>query len=116
MFKRIAESWEGLPDPVQKAVAEAVLNFGFHDLIDAKKRSVLLTHGIPYPEPTLDFVMHIIEQLDQIRSVEAHGPGILRKSSLAMLPLEESRDFGLINHWNIANVMMHGFRETILDL
>ena len=61
-------------------------------------------------------LMQIIDTLDTVRTAEAHGTGTLRKSSLSMFPLHESKDAWLINHWNIATGFTHRLRRTLLDL
>ena len=65
----------------------------------------------PFPE----HLARIIDTLDEVRTAEVHGTGILRKWSLAMLPLHESKDAWLINHWNIANSFMHALRRELLE-
>ena len=49
-------------------------------------------------------------------TAEAHGAGTLRKWSFAMLPLHESKDAWLINHWNIATGFTHALRRTLLEI
>ena len=66
--------------------------------------------------PFHEHLLQIIDTLDAVRTAEAHGAGSLRKWSLAMLPLHESKDAWLINHWNIANGFTHRLRRTLLEL
>ncbi len=66
--------------------------------------------------PFHEHLVQIIDTLDTVRTSEAHGTGMLRKSSLSMFPLHESKDAWLINHWNIANGFTHRLRRTLLDL
>lgn len=70
-----------------------------------------------FPETFLDVFFTYIEQLDnKYRTPEAHLTGSIRKWSLSMLPIEKSRDFDLLAHWNIANSMMKGLREYLINL
>ena len=71
--------------------------------------------GIAFPSPFIETFLELIENLDIIRTAEAHGTGMLRKWSLSTLPLEKTRDFGLINHWNMANDFMKALQKTLLD-
>ena len=54
--------------------------------------------------------------VDAVRTPEAHGSGFLRKWTLANLPIDRSRDFSLMNHWNNGNEFMQALRMTIAEL
>lgn len=71
---------------------------------------------ISFPDPFLGILGEMIEMVDAIRTPEAHGAGRLRKWTLANLPIDRSRDFALINHWNNGNEFMQALRTTIADL
>ena len=66
-----------------------------------------------FPDPFLQIMVELIDMSDQVRTPEAHGSGSLRKWSLANLPIDRSRDFALINHWNVVNEFMQALRATI---
>ena len=65
----------------------------------------------PFPE----HLAEIIDTLDEVRTAEVHGTGVLRKWSLAMLQPHESKDAWLINHWNIANGYIRALRHELLE-
>ena len=71
---------------------------------------------IGFPNPFLNEMAAVIEMADAVRTPEAHGAGYLRKWTLANLPLDKSRDFGLINDWNYGNNFMRALRTTIAEL
>ena len=68
---------------------------------------------VSFPEPFLRILGDIITMVDAVRTPEAHGAGFLRKWTLANLPIDKSRDFALMNHWNIGNEFMQALRTTI---
>ena len=70
---------------------------------------------VPFPDPFLKILGEIIAMVDAVRTPEAHGAGFLRKWTLANLPIDKSRDFALMNHWNIGNEFMHALRTTIAE-
>ena len=70
---------------------------------------------VPFPDPFLQILGEIIEMVDTVRTPEAHGAGFLRKWTLANLPIDRSRDFALMNHWNHANEFMQALRTTIAE-
>ena len=70
---------------------------------------------VPFPKPFLREMGKIVEMVDVIRTPEAHGAGFLRKWTLANLPIDRSRDFSLINHWNNGNEFMQALRSTIAE-
>lgn len=71
---------------------------------------------VDFPDPFLEIMGKIIEMVDSVRTPEAHGAGVLRKWTLANLPLSKSRDFALINHWNHSNEFMQALRTTIAEM
>lgn len=69
-----------------------------------------------FPEPFLEIFFTWLELLDNnYRTAEAHGTGTIKKWSLSMLPIFESKDFKLLGHWNIASSMARGLRETLIQ-
>lgn len=70
---------------------------------------------VPFPDPFLRILDAIVEMVDAVRTPEAHGAGFLRKWTLANLPIDRSRDFALMNHWNHGNEFMHALRATIAE-
>jgi len=109
-FKSIAASWENFPIPIQNALIHSLQSAPSYktDFLPYKNKGGL------FPEPFLEIIFTWIEILDnQFRTPEAHGAGAIRKWSLSMLPIFESKDFKLISHWNIVNSMARGLRETL---
>ena len=116
-FRKRAADWPPLSPQLLNALSDvdvAVLAAqpGLPDLA-ITPRSVPSVDSIP---PFHEHLVQVIDTLDTVRTAEAHGAGMLRKWSLAMLPLHESKDAWLINHWNIATGFTHGLRRTLLDL
>ena len=70
---------------------------------------------VSFPKPFLSVMGKIVEMVDVIRTPEAHGAGFLRKWTLANLPIDRSRDFALINHWNNGNEFMQALRTTFAE-
>lgn len=68
---------------------------------------------VEFPDPFLKILGAEIERVDRIRTPEVHGSGVLMKWSFANFPIDKSRDFALINHWNVANEFMQALRATI---
>lgn len=71
---------------------------------------------VSFPDPFLKILDAMIEMVDVVRTPEAHGSGFLRKWTLANLPLDRSKDFALMNHWNNGNEFMQALRTTIAEL
>ena len=115
-FRTIASKWDNFSPHIQKGLARIALSLGQPLGLKDDMTKHLENNGIPFPEPFLEIMLKIIDALDCIRTAEAHGTGTLRKWSLSMLPIGESRDTGLYNHWNHANEFMHALRETIQNL
>ena len=116
-FRKRAALWPSLSPHLRKClddvdVADLAARAGMPDLAIAPPRR-------PNPGSNPPFYEHlaqIIDTLDSVRTAEAHGAGTLRKWSFAMLPLHESKDAWLMNHWNIATGFTHALRRTLLDL
>ena len=70
---------------------------------------------ISFPNPFLQVLAAIIDMTDSVRTPEAHGAGFLRKWTLANLPIDRSRDFALMNHWNNGNKFMQALQKTIAE-
>lgn len=116
-FKERAGSWRSMSPDLLKSlnkvdVADLAAQPGLPDLAITPPRRPCSGSNPPFHE----HLAQIIDTLDSVRTAEAHGPGTLRKWSLAMLPLHESKDAWLINHWNIATGFTHALRRTLLDL
>lgn len=63
-----------------------------------------------------DNLLGIIDNLNQIRTAEAHGTGTLRKWVLAQLSPGESKEAWLIVNFNASVYFMNALRETLRDL
>ena len=115
-FRKCAANWPPISSHLLHAlndvdVADLAAQPGLPDLA-ITPLSLPSADSIP---PFHEHLVQIIDTLDTVRTAEAHGAGTLRKSSLAMLPLHESKDAWLINHWNIATGFTHRLRRTLLD-
>ncbi len=116
-FIRHAKNWPEISPNLQNCLTNIVRTW----LIHLKKMEVVkeIDSGnvcIQFPYPFLNVFGEIIEMVNTVRTPEAHGAGVLRKWTLANLPLDKSKDFGLINHWNNANEFMQALRTTIAEL
>ncbi len=109
-FRKIATEWSEISPHFRTSLERTVVDLSQ----ESRKNTILSKEGIPFPSPFIEMLLDLIESLDIVRTAEAHGTGMLRKWSLSTLPLEETRDFGLINHWNIANTFMKALRKTLL--
>ena len=115
-FVKNAKQWPEISLHFRKCLTNVVRTWLIHsDQREAAKEVDDLELIIPFPDPFLKIVGDMIGMVDDIRTPEAHGSGLLRKWSLANIPIDKSRDFSLINHWNVANGFMHALRETIND-
>ena len=114
-FKKIATGWSEVSPHFRRSLARTIVDLNKGSRKNTVFRKELSKEGIPFPSPFIEMLLELIEGLDIVRTAEAHGTGMLRKWSLSTLPLEETRDFGLINHWNIANDFMKALRKTLLD-
>ena len=116
-FRRCATEWPPLSPHLLRSlddvdVANLAMQPGLPD-IGITPSSRPTPDSLP---PLHEHLAQIIDTLDTVRTAEAHGAGSLRKWSLAILPLHESKDAWLINHWNIATRFTHMLRRTLLDL
>ena len=69
------------------------------------------------PDPRFPRILEqVMEHLDGIRTAEAHGAGMLRKSTLGTVPINESGQASLLAHYNIALGTMRALRRTLDDL
>ena len=69
------------------------------------------------PNPQFPQILErVMENLDAIRTAEAHGTGMLRKSTLGTLPIVESDHATLLTHYNIALGTMRALRRTLEGL
>lgn len=106
-FQSVSSEWVDFPTELQESLLQTLQQFPFYD--ELKGKSI-------FPVPFVDILLTFIDQLDnKYRTAEAHGTGSIRKWSLSMLPGEESQDFGLFNHWNIANSMIQGLRKSFVN-
>ena len=137
-FQKIAVEWEGFSPQLHSAFKNMLRTL----LIHAKRKLMEETdfHGHPNEkqleslrnteiseiirdfesndleyETILGFIGDIIDSLNEIRTAETHGTGMLRKWSLGSIPLSQSRDASLINHYNFINEIMHGLRQTLYE-
>ena len=109
-FKSIANSWQDLPIPIQDALIHCLQRAPSYKAVFLPFKN----KGGIFPDPFLEIFFTWIELLDnQYRTPEAHGTGTIRKWSLSMLPILESKDFNLFSHWNIASSMARGLRESL---
>lgn len=116
-FRKRATDWPPLSPHVLESlnrvdVGDLVAQPGLPDLA-LRPPSLPSSASIP---PFHEHLVQIVDTLDTVRTAEAHGAGTLRKWSLAMLPLHESKDAWLVNHWNIATGFTHALRRALLDL
>ncbi|WP_421335824.1 hypothetical protein [Aeromonas veronii] len=111
-FKALGSEWGSFPIDIQSSLINTLKDREVKEFCCSS-----LEKETFYPSTFLDILFTYIEQLDnQYRTPEAHGTGVIRKWSLSMLPIEESRDFDLLGHWNIANSMIQGLRTHIRSL
>ena len=119
-FDRKARSWQTVSPHIRQCLIKE-----YHNILSLAAKRGIPDHGMGNSSSSIlgevmpvfpQQLVRIIDSLDEIRTAEAHGTGALRKWSLAMLPLHESKDFGLLNHWNIANSFMHHLRRALGDL
>ena len=117
-FNKRASSWPSLSSHLLKSLDKV-------DVVDLATQPGLPDRAISPPysprvasnPPFHEHLTQIIDTLDnKVRTAESHGAGTLRKWSFAMLPLHESKDAWLFNHWNIATGFTHALHRTLLDL
>ena len=115
-FIRHAQEWPQISPHFQNCLTNIVRTWLIHSQIrEAVKEIDRLNYIFPFPDPFLRILDELIAMSDAVRTSEAHGSGYLRKWSLANLPINRSRDFTLVNHWNVTNEFMHALRMTIGD-
>ena len=69
------------------------------------------------PNPQFPQILErVMENLDAIRTAEAHGTGTLRKSTLGTLPIIESDRATLVAHYNITLGTMKALHRTLEGL
>ena len=115
-FMRHAQEWPEISVHLRKCLTNIVrtglINAGQREAVrDIDNRKLC----IPFPDPFLKILGEIIAMVDAVRTPEAHGAGFLRKWALANLPIDKSRDFALMNHWNMGNEFMQALRTTIAE-
>ena len=116
-FRKRAATWPPLSPYILESlkdvdVVDLTAQAGLPDLALTPQRRPRCDSDQPFH----DHQSSIVDTLDTVRTAEAHGAGTLRKWSFSMLPLHESKDAWLINHWNIANRFTHALRRTLLDI
>ena len=114
-FKRIASAWTELSPHIRTCLSKTVYDLRSQSETKTTLATELSGQAIPFPSPFIEILLDLIDRLDLVRTAEAHGTGMLRKWSLSTLPLEKTQDFGLINHWNIANGFMGALHKALLD-
>lgn len=113
-FVNNAEDWPEISLHFRKCLTNVVRTWLIHsEQREAAREIDKLNFIVDFPDPFLKIMGDLIVMTDAIRTAEAHGTGILRKWSLANVPIDRSRDFSLINHWNVVNEFMHALRATI---
>ena len=116
-FMRHAQEWPDVSVHLRKCLNNIVRTWLVHSgQTEAVKEIDDGKLCFPFPDPFLKILSEIIDMVDAVRTPEAHGAGSLRKWTLANLPLDRSRDFGLINHWNHGNQFMGALRAIIGEL
>ena len=81
-FIKIAEQWDNFSPHIQKCLGELLRNQRIHAGLKDKTTELLKDYAIPFPYPFLKSMTALIDALDNIRTAEAHGTGMLRKWSL----------------------------------
>ena len=116
-FIRHARQWPEISVHLRKCLTNIVRTWLIHS--GQREAARKISDGklcVPFPEPFLEILNEVIEMVDSIRTPEAHGAGFLRKWTLANFPIDRSRDFSLMNHWNNGNEFMQALRATIAEL
>ena len=115
-FIRRAKEWPSISVHLRKCLTNIVRTSLVHSgLKEAAKEIDSGNLCVSFPDPFLQILGEVIGMVDAIRTPEAHGAGFLRKWTLANLPIDRSRDFALMNHWNHANEFMQALRTTIAE-
>ena len=109
-----ARTWPEISLHFRKCLTNIVRTWLIHsEQREAAEKIDNLKFIVEFPDPFLEILGDEIEMVDRIRTPEVHGSGALRKWSFANLPIDKSKDFALINHWNVANEFMQALRKTI---
>ncbi len=113
-FMGRAREWPGISVHLRKCLTNIVRT----SLIHSGQREAVRDIDnqnlcVPFPYPFLKILDTIIAMVDAVRTHEAHGAGFLRKWTLANFPIDKSKDFALINHWNIGSAFMHALRTEM---
>ncbi len=113
-FFKHARDWPEISLHFRKCLTNIVRTWLIHsEKREAAKEIDNRNLIIPFPDPFLKIMGDVIGMVDDIRTPEAHGSGLLRKWTLANLPANRSKDFSLINHCNVASEFMSALRATI---
>ena len=115
-FIKRAQEWPEMSVHLRKCITNILRTWLMHS--GKKETAKEIDNGkfcVPFPDPFLKILGKIIEMVDAVRTPEAHGSGFLRKWTLANLPIDRSRDFSLMNHWNNGNEFMQALRMTIAE-
>ena len=116
-FVRNAQEWPEISIHLRKCLTNIVRTWLIHSGQRVAVKEIANEKlVIPFPDPFLGILGEIIAMVDAVRTPEAHGAGFLRKWTLANLPLDRSRDFGLMNDWNVSNEFMQALRRMIAEL
>ncbi|MCY3885819.1 MAG: hypothetical protein OXG24_13010 [Gammaproteobacteria bacterium] len=117
-FRTLATKWCGISPRLEECLGKNIgdLIFQAAKLAGSPIPRNELPENVPFPDPFVDCLLDLIADLDVIRTAEAHGTGILRKWSLAMLPLDKARDLALMNHWNVANEFMNTLEALVATI
>lgn len=111
-FRKYGGQWSNISPILQKAAIHEFQQTEKHEKLCQQFES-----GSLFPEPYISILESRLLNLDNFyRTPETHGTGSLKKWSLSMLPIQESFDFGLINHWNSANNYIRALREALLEI
>ena len=116
-FIRHAKEWPDISVHLRKCLTNIVRTWLIHS--GQREAAKEIDSGklcVTFPNPFLEILGGVIEMVDAVRTPEAHGAGFLRKWTLANLPIDRSRDFALMNHWNHGNEFMQALRTTIAEL
>ena len=112
-FVRNAKKWPKISLQFRKCLTNTVRTWLIHSQRREAVREIdRLKFVMPFPDPFLRIMGELVEMSDAVRTPEAHGSGFLRKWSLANFPIDRSRDFALINQWNVVSEFMNALRAT----
>lgn len=115
-FIQHAQKWPEISIQLRKCLTNVVRTWLIHS--GQRQAAKEIDDGnllVSFPDPFLEILGEIIRMVDTVRTPEAHGAGFLRKWTLANLPIDRSRDFALMNDWNVGNEFMQSLRRTITE-